>query len=131
LTNDGKLCSRITNPRHGIEKTYEAVLDAPLSREALSKLESGVEILLEENGRKKRYKTKGCKITECKPDFKTVHVTLSEGKKREVRRMFESLGLKVLRLARIAIGKISLEGSKLKEGCYTLLDRDFIQRRLT
>ena len=123
ITNDGELSSKITDPESNIEKLYEAELEKPVSLADKKKIESGIEINLEENGVNKIYKTKPCKIDI--QNNKCV-ITLSEGKKREVRRVFEAVGNKVLRLKRVCIGKIDLRKLNIPVGKYKEVDREFI-----
>ena len=103
LTNDGDLSFKIANPESGILKTYEFVLQKPLNQEEIDVISAGVVIDLEVNGVTTPYKTKPCTITGNT-------LTLTEGKKREVRRIFEKVGNKVLELKRISIGRISVSG---------------------
>jgi len=120
ITNDGKLSHRITDPESEIEKTYLAKLAYPLKKEELKRLREGVEITLEENGVLTRYKTRPAKI-EMKDSI--VSVTLKEGKKREVRRMFEAVKNRVIALKRIKIGKLDLKDLNIKEGEYKILEK--------
>lgn len=127
LTNDGVLCSRITNPRHKVEKTYAVVLEKPLAARDVSKLERGVAIDLEEDGKTAKYLTKKCKIRLDKNNRNRLIITILEGRKREVRRMFQTIGNKVVELQRIAIGNLNLAELKIKKGEYALSDKKFIE----
>ncbi|MBI2550148.1 rRNA pseudouridine synthase [Candidatus Woesearchaeota archaeon] len=127
MTNDGKLGSRLTDPKYGIKKTYLAELQKPISGKAVVELEKGVVIGLEENGRIADYKTKGCRIEVTAADMKKLKVTVTEGRKREVRRIFEAVGNKVLRLQRVALGSLKLEDLNLKKGKYLIADRKLIE----
>lgn len=120
LTNDGKLSHKITSPVSNIKKTYCATLEKPLKKEDKALLEKGVDITLEENNILSIYKTKPCKIKVI--DKTNVEIIVSEGKKREVRRIFESVGNKVLELKRVSIGKIKLDELNIKEGEYRIVD---------
>ncbi|MBM3309243.1 MAG: rRNA pseudouridine synthase [Candidatus Altiarchaeales archaeon] len=128
LTNDGVLCSRITNPKYGVEKSYSVVLEKPVSRREARKIEKGVVIDLEEDGRLSNHRTKACKIAVDSGDCRRLEITLSEGRKREVKRMFQSIGSRVVRLKRISIGGLKLAGLGIKEGSYLILEKDFILR---
>lgn len=130
LTNDGRLCSRITSPRGRVEKTYLAVLERPLSREEARRLEAGVVIDLEENGRVVGYRTRGCSVTFLSGDRSRLHVTVVEGRKREVRRMFESVGNNVVKLERVSIGGLRLRGLGLRRGGYVVSNREFVEERV-
>ncbi len=130
LTNDGFLGSRITNPKNKIKKTYDVLLDKPVTEEDIMKLESGVIIDLEENGVVTKYQTKGCRIRARKGDMMRLSVDVFEGRKREVRRMFNALGKEVLKLERTMIGSLRLKDLKIKKGEYVLLEKKFIEERV-
>ena len=99
LTNDGDLAHRLTHPRFGIEKEYEVELDRPMSGAELDRLRRGVESLGDRlKPRAVNYHHGGSGAS----------VVLTEGKKREVRRMFEVIGLRVTRLSRVRFGPILL-----------------------
>ena len=100
LTNDGDITNKITHPKNHICKTYEVITKSNLSLEDMQKLESGVDI-----GGYVTMPAKVQKINENK-----YSITISEGKNRQVRKMFESVGNKVERLKRISIGKLTLDG---------------------
>lgn len=99
LTNDGQLTNKITHPKNHIHKTYEAILKNELSNVDMQKLEKGVDI----GG----YVTQPAKVQ--KLGDKKVRITISEGKNRQVRKMFETVNNKVVELKRISIGKLTLE----------------------
>jgi pseudouridine synthase len=127
LTNDGKLGSKITKPGI-VEKTYQVVLENPISRRQVAEIEGGVVIELEENGKTTKYKTKKCAIKL--EDSTHLDITLTEGKKREVRRIFEAVGNKVRNIQRISIGRIRLSDLGLREGEYKFVDKQFLEERL-
>lgn len=125
LTNDGKLGSKLTDPLHGIRKKYLASLERPISTGDLDKLRAGVVINLEENGKVWKYRTKGCSIVRIAP--RQLEIILSEGKKREVRRMLEVVGNRVVGLQRVAIGRLSLGMLKLEKGGCSFADSKALQ----
>lgn len=102
LTNDGDLAYTLTHPKHEVNKTYIASLNGKINNKQLRKLESGVII----DG----IKTAPAKANVIKDyaDRSDVKITIHEGRNRQVRKMFESVGLKVIELKRIAIGNIQL-----------------------
>ena len=108
LTNDGGLCDRLTHPRYGVNKTYHVVVRGYLKGEVMDRIRKGV--WLSEG------KTSPAKLRmiQRNRDRTVVEVTLSEGRNREVRRIFARFGLKVRRLKRIRVGGFSL--GRLKEG---------------
>jgi len=108
ITNDGKLAETIMHPAHEITKKYFAVLEKNLDKKDAIALEKGIIIELEDEP----YKTRPAKIRIVKD--KEVYVSITEGKKRQVKRMFESIGNRVVQLKRVSIGGVSL--GKLETG---------------
>jgi 23S rRNA pseudouridine2605 synthase len=101
LTNDGELAERLTHPRYGVKKVYRArVQPARLSPRALEALKNGVEL---EDGR-----TAPAQVRQ--PGGGVVELTIREGKKRQVRRMLEAVGHRVVELERVAFGPLGLRG---------------------
>ncbi|MFH1917406.1 MAG: pseudouridine synthase [Nanoarchaeota archaeon] len=123
LTNDGKLNTAITQPKNKIPKTYYAHLEKELTPAQEEQIRTGVTITLEENGKKTRHKT--CPATIISHG-KAATITLFEGKKREVRRIFESVENKIISLSRIAIGNLSLYTLNLPKGKWAYLDEKSI-----
>jgi len=102
ITNDGKLSDFIMNPENEIVKKYYAVLEKPVANENIRLLEKGVIIEIDDL----KYKTTKCKIKKVKEN--EVYISITEGKKRQIRKMFESIGNKVVYLKRISIGGLAL-----------------------
>lgn len=102
LTNDGELTARLTHARYGVPKTYAAKLDRSPTAEQLARLRGGVKI---EQGPAARARVRPTRSADGKG---WVTVTIYEGRNRQVRRMFEELGLRVEKLRRVAIGPLSL-----------------------
>jgi len=121
MTNDGKLTQHLSHPKNKVWKSYTAVVNGQLSLDEIWQLRNGVEIELKEGGKLRTYKTKPAKI-EC---IETgIHrsvfiVEICEGKNRQVRKMFEAVGLRVLELQRTAIGDLKL--GRTHEGTYRKL----------
>ena len=105
LTNDGELAYRLTAPQSEITKTYLVRIEGSITDIQLNRLRAGVEI---ERG----VVTKKCKVTvmETNKKYTKLHVVLTEGKNREIRRMFEVVGKNVDFLKRIRIGELTLSG---------------------
>ena len=105
LTNDGDLAYRLTAPQSEIPKTYLVRVEGVITQVQLNRLRAGVEI-------EKGVVTKKCKISVIETDktYTKMHVTLTEGKNREIRRMFEVVGKNVDFLKRIKIGDLTLSG---------------------
>ncbi len=101
LTNDGDFALKLTHPRHRIEKTYEIRLRDPLSPNGEEKLRSGVTL---EDG----FRAGPAGVRILAPDRRAAEVTIREGKKRQVKRMLEAVGNRVVYLKRTAVGPLSL-----------------------
>ena len=104
FTNDGELAYRLTHPTHEVPKTYMAKIEGTMTEKDLNPIRSGVEL----DGAL----TKKCKahIVETHKDYTKVHITITEGKNRQVRRMFEAIGKNVAFLKRVSIGNLKLSG---------------------
>jgi 23S rRNA pseudouridine2605 synthase len=101
LTNDGDLAERLTHPRYGVKKVYRArVKPSRLSPRALEALNKGVEL---DDGR-----TAPAQVRQ--PATGIVQITIREGRKRQVRRMLEAVGHRVVALERVAFGPLGLRG---------------------
>ncbi len=111
LTNDGEFANKLMHPAHGIEKEYLATLDKKFLRADLPKLTGGL-----------RLKDTGEKVSPCKAkilgDGSVVWIALSEGKNRQVHRMFWSLGYEVKKLERIRYAGLGIEGLRRGEWRY-------------
>ena len=105
LTNDGDLAYRLTAPQSEIPKTYLVRIEGAITDQQLNRLRAGVEI---ERG----VLTKKCKITvtETGKTYTKLRVVLTEGKNREIRKMFEAVGKNVDFLKRLKIGELALTG---------------------
>jgi 23S rRNA pseudouridine2605 synthase len=110
LTNDGELANRLTHPRYGVPKTYRVRLARPPSDRDLERLRGGVRL---EDGT-----TSPAQVE--KLGDRELEVTISEGRKRQVRRMAEAVGNEVEALTRIRIGSLELGG--LRRGDARLLE---------
>lgn len=106
LTNDGELTFRLTHPRYEIKKAYLVKVSGEPNEESLSRLEKGV--LLE--GRK----TAPAQVSLLRHSPKTslLRVEIHEGRKREIRRMIEMIGHRVIELERIEFAGLTLRGLK-------------------
>lgn len=102
FTDDGELTFRLTHPKNEIPKTYLVRVEGSIGEAQLNRLRAGVEL----DGRlTKRSKVK---VVETDKEFTKLHVTITEGRNRQVRRMFEAVGKEVVFLKRIRIGELSL-----------------------
>ncbi|MEO6836058.1 MAG: pseudouridine synthase [Candidatus Tumulicola sp.] len=102
LTNDGDLANRLLHPRFGVEKTYRAVIGGRLSQHEVERINAGV--VLDD------FRAEGAKIrvVSVRRDHCVVDITIHEGRNRQVRRMFETLGHPVLGLSRLRFGPVAL-----------------------
>lgn len=101
-TNDGEFSLRLTHPRYGVRKKYLVTVKGDVTLEHIRMLQKGVfnneEVLKAESGR----------VLKSNKSHSLVELTLTEGKNREVRRMFETLGFEIERLQRVQIGPVKL-----------------------
>lgn len=113
LTNDGDLAYRLTSPKNEIPKTYLVRIEGVITATQLNRVRAGVEI-------EKGVVTKKCKVTvtETNKSYTKMQVVLTEGKNREIRKMFEVVGKNVDFIKRTKIGDLTLSG----------LDRGAIRR---
>ncbi len=116
LTNDGQLSFRLAHPSFETQKVYSVFSDKPLSLKDKARLEQGVYL----DGKK----TYPCKINVI--SAQKAEIVIHEGRKRQVRRMFEALGYHVVELCRIRQGSIAL--GDLKEGEWRFLKKEEIDR---
>lgn len=123
LTNDGQFALRLTHPRYGVRKKYVATVEGKVEHEMIEKFTHGVF----HDGEKLRAE-KAILISASKSQS-VVELELSEGKNREVRRLFESQGLTVNKLLRTQIGKIKL--GELKPGRWRTLTETEIKTLLS
>jgi len=102
LTNDGDFALRLTHPRYGVHKQYRAIVEGRVERAMIRKFTDGLphagEIIKAERAR----------LVDANNTHSIVELELAEGKNREVRRLFEAVGLAVCRLQRTQIGPIRL-----------------------
>jgi len=110
LTNDGDLAARLTHPRHGVERTYEARVTGMPSREALDRLRKGVPL----DGKRTRPAAVVLVNAGRRDRDGILQLTIREGRNRQVRRMCEAVGHPVQSLKRTRIGPIA--DRRLKPG---------------
>lgn len=114
LTNDGDFVYQVTHPKHEIEKTYTVTIKGIVQREAVEQLKSGVKI--------EDYTTRPAKVkilkTEEEKNQSRLEITIHEGKNRQVRKMCETVGHKVLALHRSKIAGIGVKDLPLGKWRY-------------
>jgi len=105
LTNDGDIVNRVLRAEFAHEKEYIVTVDRPLTSEFLDAMQAGVEIL--------GTRTRPCVATRVAKDV--FRIVLTQGLNRQIRRMCEALGYRVIRLRRIRIMHVPLEGLEVGE----------------
>jgi 23S rRNA pseudouridine2605 synthase len=100
LTNDGELTHRLTHPSFGVTKTYIARVAGSPGDGVIKELESGIEL---EDGPARAI---SARVIDTQGGEALIEVVMGEGRKREVRRMFDAVGYPVARLVRVAIGPL-------------------------
>ncbi|MBL7073538.1 MAG: rRNA pseudouridine synthase [Candidatus Omnitrophica bacterium] len=120
VTNDGDLAHKLMHPSFETKKEYVATSDIFLTKEKQEKLSSGVKI----DGKK----TCACKIKLLRRSAKgaVYKMILHEGRKRQIKRMFEAVGAKVLELKRVKYAGLELKN--LKEGEYRSLTKKEVEK---
>ena len=111
LTNDGEFANMMMHPRHKVFKTYFAKLDKPIEEPDIKQLKQGVLLDGKPTSRAK------VRIIPNSADM-NIWISIHEGRNRQVRRMLEGLGFKVIRLKRVEYARIGLDGLKPGEWRY-------------
>ncbi|MGH2694956.1 MAG: pseudouridine synthase [Actinomycetota bacterium] len=119
VTNDGELTLRLTHPRYGVDKRYLVEVSGHVGAAALTALRGGVAL---DDG-----VTAPARVDLVQRTTRSslLEVALGEGRRRQVRRMFEAVGHPVLRLVRTQIGPLML--GRLKPGTYRRLTAEEIR----
>ena len=114
LTNDGDFVYKVTHPKHEITKTYTVTVKCIIKNEEVEQLRKGVKI--------DDYTTRPAKVkilkTDEEKDISRLEITIHEGKNRQVRRMCESVGRRVIALHRSKIGNIGVKDIELGKWRY-------------
>ena len=118
MTNDGQFANALMHPSTHVSKTYRVTIRPGITDKQATDFRNGIEI----DG----YMTAPCdlKILEVQDNRTVVEITLYEGRNRQIRKMFESLGVEVARLRRIKVGPVKL--GMLKQGEYRNLTENEI-----
>ena len=120
LTNDGQLAHRVLSPKKHVPKTYYAKIQGKVTEEDILAFEKGV--ILDDG-----YETMPSQLKILKSDdMSEIELTIHEGKFHQVKRMFESVGKKVVYLKRLSMGKLKLDES-LKLGEYRELTEEEVK----
>jgi 23S rRNA pseudouridine2605 synthase len=118
LTNDGQLAHRLTHPRYGVEKEYVVELDRAATKQELDRIRQGLD--LQGEWLRPRH------VRVLDGGGLRVSVVLAEGRKREVRRLFEAVGRRVTRLRRLRFGPLQL--GELEPGQHRPLTKEEIEQ---
>ena len=114
LTNDGNFVYQVTHPKHEIEKTYTVTIKGIVQNSEVEQLRNGIKI--------DDYITKPARVkilkTDTEKDISRLEITIHEGKNRQVRKMCEAVGRKVLALHRSKIGGIGVKDIELGKWRY-------------
>lgn len=121
VTNDGSTANRIAHPRYGVAKTYTATIKGKVEEKMLRSMEKGVR--LEDGHFVQDVRIEG---TSEQDGSTSVCLTIHEGKRHVVKRMFRSIGLRLAALERNAIGSLDLAGMGIGE--WREISRDEIER---
>jgi len=116
VTTDGKLVHRITNPDNNIRKTYYIEAIKPISEKQIASIKNGVRISIKDNNVIEEYITRPTILTDIKQY--SMILTIDEGKKREIRRMFNSVGNEVSKLHRLSTEDMILDNYEVELGKY-------------
>lgn len=114
LTNDGALAHKLLSPKKHVSKVYYAVLEKTLDKEAIARLENGVDI-----GEKRITLPAKVELLE----EKAIHLTITEGKFHQIKRMLQAVDNRVLYLKRVAMNGLRLPDT-LPAGSYRELTED-------
>ncbi|KFZ37400.1 hypothetical protein HR45_10290 [Shewanella mangrovi] len=115
ISNDGELTQRLMHPAFAHQKHYQVRVDKPFNHNFLELMAAGVDY--------GEGLTKACEVRQLGPEL--FAITLTEGKKRQIRRMCRHFGFRVIDLLRTHIGELAL--GKLPEGCFRALTAAEIQ----
>lgn len=110
LTNDGDFVYKVTHPKHEITKTYTVTIKGIITDADIAQLRDGVKI--DNNYITKPAKARILKI-DSEKNLSRIEITIHEGKNRQVRKMCEAIGKKVLALHRAKIGNIGVKDLKI------------------
>jgi 23S rRNA pseudouridine2605 synthase len=106
LTNDGDLAHRLQHPRFGVDKEYLVEVEGAIPRSAVARLTTGVDL---EDGKARAVRAGSVQRAG---EHSALRVVMTEGRKREVRRMLAAVGFPVRRLVRVRVGPVRLGSLK-------------------
>ncbi|GIO30829.1 MULTISPECIES: pseudouridine synthase [Paenibacillus] len=121
LTNDGEFANMLTHPKHHVPKTYLATVEGIPHGSDLDKLRAGIQL---EDGMTSPAEVEYKDIDVDKNEA-VITITIHEGRNRQVRRMFDAISHKVIRLKRVSFGDLQLQN--LKRGLYRHLTKNEVE----
>ncbi len=124
ITNDGDFAHKVSSPRKRIVKTYIAETRDEVSDDQINLLKDGVMIKLDEE--KDYFTLPPVEVKQL--TFKKVLLSITEGKKRQVRKMLESVDNQVTNLQRVSIGDLDLNDLNINEGDWEELDGERVKK---
>ena len=116
MTNDGEFTNALTHPSKHVSKTYRVTIRPTITKEQATEFRNGIEI----DGRMTA--PADLRVLEAQENRTVVEVTIYEGRNRQIRKMFEALGIEVARLKRTKVGNLKL--GMLMQGAYRHLTED-------
>ena len=122
MTNDGEFAQRVTHPKHEVFKTYLVKVNGQPTEEHIRKLRTGVTII---GGRVAAREVERLRGTASEK-YDWFKIVIGEGKNRQIRRMFEKIGFDVMKLQRIAIGRLKMGG--LARGEWAMLTEEEVEK---
>ena len=128
VTTDGKLVDKITNPKNHMSKKYLVEPELSITEDEIYQIKSGVKIEISDNDYYERYVSQPANITL--DDENIAVLTINEGKKRQIRRMFSALGNYVVSIHRLAIGDMVLSNYDISTGDYQEITLDEINQHI-
>lgn len=121
LTNDGALNHYLTSPKYDVPKKYKALIQGDVTESHVEMFYDGVVL---DDG----YKTKSASLNIISVDNGShVHITITEGKFHQVKRMFQAIDMRVLYLKRLQMGPLSLDTSLQRGACRELTEGELTQ----
>jgi 23S rRNA pseudouridine2605 synthase len=120
LTDDGDLTMRLTHPRHAVQKEYQVLVEGGLNARQIERLRHGVVL----DGRLSAPAEVDITKTDRKPNW--LRIVVREGRNRQIRRMIEAVGGRVVRLIRTRVGPVVL--GELPVGQWRLLSQDEVAK---
>ncbi len=120
MTNDGDLCYRLTHPKYEVEKEYRVTVLGSVQDSMMGSMVKGIRDQGEE------LKVRSAQILSRTSNKTVLKIEVCEGKKRHIRRIFESLGFVVADLRRVRMANIRI--GRIEEGGYRIVDRHDIYK---